>query len=100
MVGGRPPQGVSAELCTIADVFSKMSTIKNDPDCRAGCAGGTGICPDDWYPNSSDECSSACGAVFEPFVSPLLLHKRTALATRLIASLTLDAVSGTSAEKC
>jgi hypothetical protein len=67
--GGRPQHEVETELCTIADVFGKINSIKTNPDCEAGCAGGTGICPNDWYPTGSDECSGACGAVFEPFVS-------------------------------
>ena len=67
--GGRPQHEIETELCTIADVFVKINSIKTDPDCEAGCAGGTGICPNDWYPTGSDECSGACGAVFEPFVS-------------------------------
>jgi len=66
--GGRPQHEIETELCTIADVFGKINSIKTNPDCEAGCAGGTGICPDDWYPTGSDECSGACGAVFEPFV--------------------------------
>ena len=69
MAGGRPPRAVEAELCTIADVFSKLTGIKTNLDCQAGCAAGTGACPPDWYPSAADECSPACGEVFEPFVS-------------------------------
>jgi len=69
MAGGRPPRAVEAELCTIVDVFSKLTGIKTNLDCQAGCAAGTGACPADWYPSAADECSAACGEVFEPFVS-------------------------------
>ena len=69
MAGGRPPRAVEAELCTIADVFSKLTGIKTNLDCQAGCAAGTGACPPNWYPSAADECSPACGEVFEPFVS-------------------------------
>ena len=69
MAGGRPPRAVEAELCTIVDVFSKLTGIKTNLDCQAGCAGGTGACPADWYPSAADECSAACGEIFEPFVS-------------------------------
>ena len=68
-IGGRPPAQVEASLCTIADVFGKMGQITTDPDCLSGCAGGTGACPVQWYPSSQDECSPACGRIFEPFVS-------------------------------
>ena len=69
MAGGRPPRAVEAELCTIVDVFSKLTGIKTNLDCQAGCAGGTGACPADWYPSAADECSAPCGEIFEPFVS-------------------------------
>ena len=69
MAGGRPPRAVEAELCTIVDVFSKVTGIKTNLDCQAGCAGGSGACPVDWYPSAADECSAACGEMFEPFVS-------------------------------
>ena len=69
MAGGRPPRAVEAELCTITDVFSKPTGIKTNLDCQAGCAAGTGACPPNWYPSAADECSPACGEVFEPFVS-------------------------------
>jgi hypothetical protein len=69
MAGGRPPRAVEAELCTIVDVFSKLTGIKTNLDCQAGCAGGSGACPVDWYPSAADECSAACGEMFEPFVS-------------------------------
>eukprot|EP01047_Picozoa_sp_COSAG01_P026332 COSAG01_NODE_1693_length_9470_cov_3.036602_6_plen_268_part_00 len=69
MAGGRPPRAVETELCTIVDVFSKLTGIKTNLDCQAGCAGGTGACPADWYPSAADECSAACGEIFEPFVS-------------------------------
>jgi len=69
MAGGRPPRAVQAELCTIVDVFSKLTGIKTNLDCQAGCAGGTGACPADWYPSAADACSAPCGEIFEPFVS-------------------------------
>lgn len=68
-IGGRPPKEVEAELCTIADVFGKMAQITTDADCLSGCAGGSGVCPTQWYPSSQDECNAACGRIFEPFVS-------------------------------
>ena len=68
-IGGRPPAQVEYQLCTIADVFGKMGQITTDADCLSGCAGGTGACPAQWYPSSQDECSPACGRIFEPFVS-------------------------------
>ena len=67
MDGGRPPVEVEQALCDIGAVFAKLSMIKNNADCVAGCAHGTGACPADWYPNSDDMCSAACGVVFEPF---------------------------------
>jgi hypothetical protein len=69
MIGGRPPRSVEVEECTISDVFSKLSDVKNNLDCQAGCEQGTGACPENWYPSAADECSPACGEVFEPFVS-------------------------------
>ena len=69
MIGGRPPHEVEVELCTIVDVFGKLTEVKDNEDCRAGCARGTGGCPEEWYPGSADECSAECGAIFEPFVS-------------------------------
>ena len=66
-IGGRPPKAVETELCTIADVFGEMAQITTDPDCQAGCAGGTGVCPASWFPGSEDECSPQCGRIFEPF---------------------------------
>ena len=52
MVGGRPPLEVEQELCAIGDVFGKLSMIKAEPACTAGCAQGTGVCPLDWYPGA------------------------------------------------
>jgi hypothetical protein len=117
--GGRPQHEIETELCTIADVFVKINSIKTDPDCEAGCAGGTGMCPDDWYPTGSDECSGACGAVFEPFVSssavvasasamPIVVGTSSNQCARLTHSLHLCAIatnvcesnSGTSAGRC
>ena len=78
-IGGRPPAQVEASLCTIADVFGKMGQITTDPDCLSGCAGGTGACPAQWYPSSQDECSPACGRIFEPFVSAAACSLRAQL---------------------
>ena len=69
MIGGRPPHEVEVELCTIVDVFGKLTEVKNNQYCQAGCVGGTGVCPEQWYPGSADECSAECGQIFEPFVS-------------------------------
>ena len=53
--------------CDIGSVFGHLVAIKDNAACRAGCNGGTGNCVGDWYPNSADECSAECGAVYEPF---------------------------------
>ena len=71
MTGGRPPRAVVAQLCTIGDVFGKITTVKGDPNCQAGCAQGTGVCPQNWYPGADDICNAECGRVFEPFCAPL-----------------------------
>ena len=52
MAGGRPPRQVERDLCEIGDVFGKLSMIKTEPACTAGCAQGTGVCPLDWYPGA------------------------------------------------
>ena len=78
-IGGRPPTQVEYQLCTIADVFGKMGQITTDADCLSGCAGGTGACPAQWYPSSQDECSPACGRIFEPFVSAAACSLRAQL---------------------
>ena len=84
LVSGTPPVGGSAwqaaarrgkhrllqtqtQLCDIGAMFAGLSEIKLDADCQAGCAGGSGLCPADWLPSAADECSAACGRVFEPF---------------------------------
>jgi len=67
MVGGAPPTEVEMALCDIATVFATLTEIKANPDCTAGCAGGTGECPASWYPGRADMCSAECGVVFEPF---------------------------------
>ena len=64
-IGGAPPKAVQRQLCTIADMFSKLQGITTNPDCRSGC--GQGECPPGWMPSSLDECSPQCGRVFEPF---------------------------------
>ena len=45
----------------------RRTEITTDPNCMAGCAHGTGICPTQWYPGRADECSPDCGRVYEPF---------------------------------
>ena len=70
MVGGAPPEEVEMAMCDIATVFAKLTEIKANPDCTAGCAGGTGECPASWYPGRADMCSAECGRVFEPFCAP------------------------------
>ena len=59
-------------LCDIGTVFLKLTEIKSNSDCTAGCAGGTGECGDiaQWYPGRADFCSAECGVVFEPFCAP------------------------------
>ena len=52
MAGGRPPRQVERDLCEIGDVFGKLSMIKSNSACTAGCAQGTGVCPPDWYPSA------------------------------------------------
>ena len=44
MVGGAPPKEVEMALCDIGTVFIELTEIKANPDCTAGCAGGTGTC--------------------------------------------------------
>ena len=58
---------LAQELCDIGTVFAKLMEIKSNPDCTAGCAGGSGQCPAQWYPGQADTCSAECGRVFEPF---------------------------------
>ena len=72
MVGGAPPKEVEMALCDIGTVFLKLTEIKSNSDCTAGCAGGTGECGDisQWYPGRADLCSAECGVVFEPFCAP------------------------------
>ena len=72
MVGGAPPKEVEMALCDIGTVFLHLTEIKANPDCTAGCAGGTGECGDisQWYPGRADMCSAECGVVFEPFCAP------------------------------
>ena len=67
MVGGAPPEEVEMAMCDIGTVFTTLTEIKANPDCTAGCAGGTGECPESWYPGRADMCSAECGVVFEPF---------------------------------
>jgi hypothetical protein len=60
-----PPPPGTAQLCSINSLFTRLTAIKSDADCRAGCQGSR--CPPDWYPSSGDACNADCGAVFEPF---------------------------------
>ena len=104
-IGGRPPTQVEYQLCSIADVFGKMGQITTDADCLSGCAGGTGACPVQWYPSSQDECSPACGRIFEPFVSCCHVQPPRSSASSCFAWIDPSALpsryrSGTSAERC
>jgi hypothetical protein len=66
MAGGRPPKTLDAvAACGIDSMFTKLSQVRNSPDCQAGCTGGT--CPPDWMPGGDDVCSADCGVIFEPF---------------------------------
>ena len=88
MIGGRPPRSVEVEECTISDVFSKLSDVKNNLDCQAGCEQGTGACPENWYQSAADECSPACGAVCEPFGSrPQAIASCTAICCLKLSAL-------------
>jgi hypothetical protein len=60
-----PSGAQKKELCSIADVFGQLQSIKGSKDCQAGCVGGK--CPPGWMPRKKDKCSAACGKVFEPF---------------------------------
>ena len=53
MAGGRPPSDVERRLCDIGTVFAKLMEIKGNPQCTAGCAQGSGDCPEDWYPGAA-----------------------------------------------
>ena len=53
------------DLCSIGDVFGKLTGITSNEQCRSGCA--QGVCPAGWMPTAADECSPECGRVFEPF---------------------------------
>lgn len=61
------PKEVDLGTCTIMSVFQDLTAITTSAECQAGCNGGSGDCPDQWYPGAQDTCSSACGIVFEPF---------------------------------
>lgn len=60
MAGGEPPAVVERELCDISSVFSHLMAIQTNPSCRAGCAGGSGICPDQWYPSEPCVARACC----------------------------------------
>jgi hypothetical protein len=64
-IGGAPPMEVQLGLCTIGDVFGKITLITTDENCRSGCA--QGVCPAGWMPTAADQCNAECGRVFEPF---------------------------------
>jgi hypothetical protein len=59
-----PPPPGAAHLCSINSLFTRLTAIKGDINCRAGCHGQ---CPPDWYPGVGDTCNADCGLVFEPF---------------------------------
>ena len=72
-----PRLAESQDACSISAVFSRLTEIKSDANCMAGCAGGSGECPPAWYPSGEDLCSAECGATFEPFVSAELRTRGT-----------------------
>ena len=75
-IGGAPPQEVQMDLCSIGDVFGKLTGITSNEQCRSGCA--QGVCPAGWMPTAADECSPECGRVFEPFCErPLRCRPRS-----------------------
>jgi hypothetical protein len=64
----KPGNAAAAQqACTISLVYKHMQSIKANPDCRRGCAKGTGKCPVGWMPGRLDACNAKCGKVFEPF---------------------------------
>ena len=101
MVGGAPPKEVEMALCDIGTVFLHLTEIKANPDCTAGCAGGTGECGDigQWYPGRADLCSAECGVVFEPFCASKNSTRPPARSIRLSSDTTAGA-QGTSAATC
>ena len=66
-MGARQASGQEDADCSISAVFSLMNEITMNEDCLAGCNSGSGDCPPAWVPGSADECTAACGRVFEPF---------------------------------
>lgn len=87
-IGGRPPKAVQTELCTIADVFSKLQGITTNEACRSGCSGG--VCPSAWMPNSLDQCNPQCGRVFEPFCKLSTLNSLPAMGSNTNGSNRID----------
>ena len=67
LLEGAVAQSVSGGECSIQSVFAGLTAIKEDENCRQGCNSNSGDCPEDWTPGSDDDCSAACGQVFEPF---------------------------------
>ena len=59
--------GGGGEPCNVVDLFNYLEGITTNPDCRAGCLGGTGDCGNAWTPGGIDRCNAACGRAFEPF---------------------------------
>ena len=55
------------QLCHISSLFNLLTDITTNPACRAGCAGGSGVCGEEWYPGAADACSKECGRIFETF---------------------------------
>ena len=55
------------QLCHISSLFSHLNEMTTNPACRAGCAGGSGVCGEEWYPGAADACGKECGRIFETF---------------------------------
>lgn len=114
MIGGRPPKEIVLATCNIMDLFGHLSEITLDPNCRAGCDGGT--CPTQWYPSAHDICSAECGRVRDPTLPVLRFRqskflmrvkRRASTLPRVLAVTDRGAHkrrcmsrSGTSAERC
>ena len=59
--------GAAAQNCAISSMFTDLTLVTTSENCRAGCAEGTGVCPDEWYPGQDDSCDPECGLLFEHF---------------------------------
>ena len=81
-IGGAPPKEVQMALCTINDMFSKMTMITTDENCRSGCAQQP--CREGWMPTADDTCNAQCGRVFEPFCAAPPLAPSLIIVVRLV----------------